>query len=34
LAHSPKAPRHGEWRKEFFRLMNQLEKIVKKEVRR
>ena len=34
LAHSPKAPRHGEWRKEFFRLMNQLEKIVKGEARR
>jgi hypothetical protein len=34
LAHSPKAPRHGEWRKAFFKLMSQLEKIVKKEVRR
>jgi len=34
LAHSPKAPRHGEWRRQFFKLMNQLEKIVKKEVRR
>jgi hypothetical protein len=34
LAHSPKAPRHGEWRRQFFKLMSQLEKIVKKEVRR
>jgi hypothetical protein len=34
LAHSPKAPRHGEWRKGFFKLMSQLENIVKKEVRR
>jgi MinD-like ATPase involved in chromosome partitioning or flagellar assembly len=34
LAHSPKAPRHGEWRRQFFKLMSQLENIVKKEVRR
>jgi hypothetical protein len=34
LAHSPKAPRHGEWRKGFFKLMGALENIVKKEVRR
>jgi cellulose biosynthesis protein BcsQ len=34
LAHSPKAPRHGEWRKQFFRLMAEVEKIVKKEARR
>jgi hypothetical protein len=34
LAHSPKAPRHGEWRKQFFRLMGEVEKIVKKEARR
>jgi hypothetical protein len=34
LAHSPKAPRHGEWRRQFFKLMEALEKIVKKEVRR
>jgi hypothetical protein len=34
LAHSPKAPRHGEWRKQFFKLMAEVEKIVKKEVRR
>jgi cellulose biosynthesis protein BcsQ len=33
LAHSPKAPRHGEWRKQIFRLMAEIEKIVKKEVR-
>jgi cellulose biosynthesis protein BcsQ len=33
LAHSPKAPRHGEWRRQFFKLMSQLEKIVKKEVK-
>jgi hypothetical protein len=33
LAHSPKAPRHGEWRRQFFSLMKELEKIVKKEVR-
>jgi hypothetical protein len=34
LTHSPKAPRHGEWRRQFFKLMSQLENIVKKEVRR
>jgi len=34
LAHSPKAPRHGEWRRQFFTLMKELEKIVKKEARR
>jgi hypothetical protein len=34
LAHSPKATRHGEWRKQFFKLMTEIEKIVKKEVRR
>jgi hypothetical protein len=33
LAHSPKAPHHGEWRKQFFRLMSEVEKIVKKEAR-
>jgi hypothetical protein len=33
LAHSPKAPRHGEWRRQFFKLMAEVEKIVKKEVR-
>jgi len=33
LAHSPKAPRHGEWRKQFFRLMAEVEKIVKKEAK-
>ncbi len=34
LAHSPKAPRHGEWRRQFFGLMKELEKIIQKEVRR
>jgi len=34
LAHSPKAPRHGEWRRGFFKLMSQLERVVKREVRR
>jgi len=34
LAHSPKAPYHAQWRKQFFRLMAEVEKIVKKEVRR
>jgi hypothetical protein len=34
LAHSPRAPRHGEWRRQFFKLMAEVEKIVKKEVRR
>ncbi len=34
LAHSPKAPHHGEWRRQFFKLMAEVEKIVKKEVRR
>ena len=34
LAHSPKAPRHGEWRRQFFKLMTEIEKIVKREVRR
>jgi hypothetical protein len=34
LAHSPKATRHGEWRKAFFGFMKELEKIVKKEVKR
>jgi Mrp family chromosome partitioning ATPase len=33
LAHSPKAPRHGEWRKQFFKLMSQVESLVKREVR-
>ena len=33
LAHSPKAPRHAQWRKQFFKLMAEVEKIVKKEVR-
>jgi hypothetical protein len=33
LVHSPKAPRHGEWRKAFFGFVKELEKIVKKEVR-
>jgi hypothetical protein len=33
LAHSPKAPRHGEWRRQFFSLMKELEKIVKKEAK-
>jgi hypothetical protein len=33
LAHSPKAPRHGEWRRAFFGFMKELEKIVKKEAR-
>jgi MinD-like ATPase involved in chromosome partitioning or flagellar assembly len=34
LAHSPKAPYHAQWRKAFFGFMKELEKIVKKEVRR
>jgi hypothetical protein len=34
LAHSPKAPHHAQWRKAFFGLMKELEKIVKKEARR
>jgi hypothetical protein len=34
LAHSPKAHHHAQWRKAFFGLMKELEKIVKKEVRR
>ncbi len=34
LAHSPKAPYHAQWRKAFFGLMKELEKIVKKEARR
>jgi hypothetical protein len=34
LAHSPKAPRHGEWRRQFFKLMGEIEKIVKGEARR
>ncbi len=33
LAHSPKAPHHAQWRKAFFGLMKELEKIVKKEAR-
>jgi len=33
LAHSPKAPRHGEWRRQFFRLMKALEEVVKREVK-
>ena len=33
LAHSPKAPYHAQWRKQFFKLMAEVEKIVKKEVR-
>jgi hypothetical protein len=33
LAYSPKAPYHAQWRKAFFSLMKELEKIVKKEVR-
>jgi hypothetical protein len=34
LAHSPKAPRHAQWRKQFFKLMAEVENIVKKEVKR
>jgi hypothetical protein len=34
LAHSPKATYHAQWRKQFFKLMTEIEKIVKKEVRR
>ncbi len=34
LAHSPKARYHAQWRKAFFGLMKELEKIVKREVRR
>jgi hypothetical protein len=34
LAHSPKAPRHGEWRRGFFLLMKELEKIIQKETKR
>ncbi len=34
LAHSPKAPYHAQWRRQFFKLMAEVEKIVKKEVRR
>ncbi len=34
LARSPKASRHGEWRRRFFKLMAEVEKIVKKEARR
>jgi hypothetical protein len=34
LAHSPKAPYHGEWRRQFFTLMKELEKIIQKETRR
>jgi len=34
LAHSPKAPYHAQWRKQFLKLMAEVEKIVKKEVRR
>jgi hypothetical protein len=34
LAHSPKAPYHAQWRKQFFKLMAEVEKIVKKGVRR
>ncbi|MFZ8810351.1 MAG: hypothetical protein ACO2PN_19880 [Pyrobaculum sp.] len=34
LAHSPKAPHHAQWRKQFFRLMGEVEKIVKKEAKR
>ncbi len=33
LAHSPKAPYHAQWRRQFFKLMEALEKIVKKEVK-
>jgi cellulose biosynthesis protein BcsQ len=33
LAHSPKAPHHAQWRRQFFKLMAEVEKIVKKEVR-
>jgi cellulose biosynthesis protein BcsQ len=33
LIHSPKAPYHAQWRKAFFKLMAEVEKIVKKEVR-
>ncbi len=34
LVHSPKAPYHAQWRKQFFKLMAEVEKVVKKEVRR
>jgi hypothetical protein len=34
LAHSPKASYHAQWRKQFFRLMGEVEKIVKKEAKR
>jgi hypothetical protein len=34
LAHSPKAPYHAQWRRQFFKLMAEVEKIVKKEARR
>jgi hypothetical protein len=33
LVHSPKAPYHAQWRRQFFKLMAEVEKIVKKEVR-
>ncbi len=34
LARSPKASRHGGWRRRLFKLMAEVEKILKKEVRR
>ena len=34
LAHSPKAPHHGLWRRQFFKLIAEVEKIVKKETKR
>ena len=33
LAHSPKASYHAQWRRQFFKLMTEIEKIVKREVR-
>ena len=33
LVHSPKAPYHAQWRRQFFKLMAEVEKIVKKEAR-
>ncbi len=33
LVHSPKAPHHAQWRRQFFKLMETLGNIVKKEVK-
>jgi cellulose biosynthesis protein BcsQ len=33
LVHSPKAPYHSQWRRQFFGFMKEMEKIVKKEAR-